>query len=104
MSRFKSCVEMKSLPWVFCNRKIVLQSNTVGFHMEPYSSGQVSAENRGLRSVEARSSKIRRERGASNKASRPSLDIEPADEEGGRGVGVGAAAAGDADGGGGGWC
>ncbi|KAI4821630.1 hypothetical protein KUCAC02_007226, partial [Chaenocephalus aceratus] len=57
-------------------------------------SGKVSAENGGLRSEEVRSSTIRRERGASSKASRPSLDIEPA--EGGRGVGVGAAAAEDA--------
>lgn len=72
--------------------------------MEPYSSGQVSAENVDLRSEEARWSTIRRERGASSKASRPSLDIEPADEGGGPGIGVGAAAAGDADGGGGGWC
>lgn len=72
--------------------------------MELYSSGQVSAENGSLRSEEARLSKIRRERRASSKASRPSLDIEPTEDEGGRGVGVGAAAAGDADGGGGGWC
>lgn len=62
-----------------------------GFHMEPQSSGGLLSGNGGLRS-EVGPSVIRRQRAASGKTRRPSLDMEPA----GGGRGACACAAGDA--------